>query len=141
MYGGTRSAPRWFTARCPQKLKGVMRTMGRLSTSMKLAGVRRRLTQLVADFGGFNGAVLINLGRHGALLVDHDQVWVSKGHEPVRASLSLELPDLDQFLGGELTTQMLMMTQRLKVSGRMGDAMRFARHLEMAIHGRSALPA
>jgi putative sterol carrier protein len=115
--------------------------MGPLATTMKLAGVRRRLTQLVANSGGYNGTVLINLGRHGALLVDHDQVCVSKGHEAIKASLNLELPDLDQFLGGELTAQMLMMTRRLTISGRMGDALRFARHLEMAIHGRSALPA
>jgi hypothetical protein len=115
--------------------------MGRLAATMKLAGVRRRLTQLVAKAGGYDGTVMIDLGQYGGLLVDRNQVWVSKDRASARTSISVELLDLDQFLGGQLTAQMLLMTRRLTISGRMAEALRFARHLEIAIHGRSALPA
>lgn len=103
--------------------------------------VRRRLARLVASAGGFDGTVLIDMGTDGALLVDRFKVSETGTQRLARTSLSIALADLDQFLGGQLNAQMLMMTQRLTIAGRMTEALRFARHLELSIHGRSALPA
>ena len=95
----------------------------------------------MAGRGGFDGTVLIDLGRDGALLVDQYHVSEYDRRKLARTSVSIELTDLDQFLGGQLNAQMLLMTRRLTIAGRMADALRFARHLELSIHGRSALPA
>lgn len=106
-----------------------------------LNNIKRRLARLVAGAGGFDGTVLIDLGQDGALLVERYHVFESDRRKLARTSVSIALADLEQFLGGQLNAQMLLMTRRLTIAGRMAEAMRFARHLELSIHGRSALPA
>jgi putative sterol carrier protein len=108
--------------------------------STALNAIKRRLSRLVASSGGFDGTVLIDLGQDGALLVERYHVSESDRQKLARASLTIGLMDLDQFLGGQLNAQMLLMTRRLTIAGRMAEALRFARHLELSIYGRSALP-
>jgi len=113
----------------------------RLEAGIGLAKIKRRLGYLLTMGNGYNGTVLIDLGPNGRLLVDHGHVFVPSDTRTAATSLTIDLRDLDQFLGGQLTVQMLMMTKRLRIAGRMADALRLARHLELEIFGRSALPA
>jgi len=113
----------------------------RLEASIGLAKIKRRLAHLLSSGDGYSGHILIDLGPSGRLLVDHGDVYVPQEAHPAQTSLSIDLRDLDQFLSGQLTVQMLMMTRRLRIAGRMTDALRFAHHLEVEIFGRSALPA
>ena len=119
----------------------VMSIGARLEASIGLAKIKRRLAHLLSTGEGYDGRVLIDLGPNGRLLVDRHEVYVPHDERPAPTSLAIDLRDLDQFLGGQLTVQMLMMTKRLRIAGRMTDALRFARHLELGIFGSSALPA
>jgi len=114
--------------------------VARLEAGIGMAKVRRRLAHLVSHGTGYDGTILIDLGSNGRLLIDQRHVYVRDERKPAQTSLTIDLRDLDQFLGGQLTAQMLLMTKRLRIAGRMGEAMRFARHLELEIYGRSALP-
>jgi putative sterol carrier protein len=119
----------------------VLSIAAKLEASIGMAKIKRRLAHLLSIGEGYNGRVLIDLGPSGRLLVDHGEVSVPHGEKPAQTSLAIDLRDLDQFLGGQLTVQMLMMTKRLRIAGRMTDALHFARYLELEIFGRSALPA
>ena len=119
----------------------VMSIGARLEASIGLAKIKRRLAHLLSTGEGYDGRVLIDLGPNGRLLVDHHEVYVPRDDNPAQTSLAIDLRDLDQFLGGQLSVQMLMMTKRLRIAGRMTDALRFARYLELEIFGSSALPA
>ena len=119
----------------------VMSIGARLEASIGLAKIKRRLAHLLSTGEGYDGRVLIDLGPNGRLLVDHHGVYVPRDDNPAQTSLAIDLRDLDQFLGGQLSVQMLMMTKRLRIAGRMTDALRFARYLELEIFGSSALPA